>query len=105
MRAGGLTYEDNALNLRPQFQHEAERQAARPMRAALPYLPRRRFSALTRRILSFNVIAFLVLIGGVLWVQSSRIGLVEERIAGIRDIPASRHSHDPTAHAGGFCSR
>jgi two-component system sensor histidine kinase ChvG len=55
------------------------------MRAALPYLPRRRFSALTRRILSFNVIAFLVLIGGVLWVQSSRIGLVEERIAGIRD--------------------
>ena len=55
------------------------------MRAALPYLPRRRFSALTRRILSFNVIAFLVLIGGVMWVQSSRIGLVEERIAGIRD--------------------
>ena len=55
------------------------------MRAALPYLPRRRFSALTRRILSFNVIAFLILIGGVMWVQSSRIGLVEERIAGIRD--------------------
>src|SRR5579871_6008015 len=55
------------------------------MRAALPYMPRRRFSALTRRILSFNVIAFLILIGGVMWVQSSRIGLVEERIAGIRD--------------------
>ena len=48
-------------------------------------MPRRRFSALTRRILSFNVVAFLILIGGVMWVQSSRIGLVEERIAGIRD--------------------
>ena len=55
------------------------------MKAALPYLPRRRFSALTRRILAFNVIAFMILISGVLWVQSSRIGLVEERIAGIRD--------------------
>ena len=55
------------------------------MRATLPYLPRRRFSALTRRILSFNVIAFLILIVGVLYVQSSRIGLVEERIAGISD--------------------
>ena len=85
MTGGGLRHEDNALNLRPQFQQEAERPAARPMRAALPYMPRRRFSALTRRILSFNVIAFLILIGGVLWVQSSRIGLVEERIAGIRD--------------------
>jgi two-component system sensor histidine kinase ChvG len=55
------------------------------MSADLPYRPRRRFSALTRRILFFNVIALLILIGGVMWVQSNRIGLVEERIAGIRD--------------------
>jgi len=55
------------------------------MSADLPYRPRRRFSALTRRILFFNVVALLILICGVLWVQSNRIGLVEERIAGIRD--------------------
>ena len=55
------------------------------MRADLPYRPRRRFSALTRRILFFNTIALLILLGGVLWVQSTRTGLVEERIAGIRD--------------------
>ena len=55
------------------------------MSADLPYRPRRRFSALTRRILFFNVIALLILVSGVLWVQSNRIGLVEERISGIRD--------------------
>jgi len=47
--------------------------------------PTRRFSALTRRILFFNAIALLILVGGVLWVQSNRTGLIEERIAGIRD--------------------
>jgi two-component system sensor histidine kinase ChvG len=47
--------------------------------------PRRRFSALTHRILFFNAIALLILLGGVLWVQSNRTGLIEERIAGIRD--------------------
>jgi len=55
------------------------------MRAELIYRPRRRFSALTRRILFFNAIALLILIGGVLWVQSTRTGLVEERISSIRD--------------------
>ena len=55
------------------------------MSADLPYRPRRRFSALTRRILFFNVIALLILVGGVLWVQSNRIGLVDERMSGIRD--------------------
>ena len=49
------------------------------------YRPRRRFSALTRRILFFNAIALLILLGGVLWVQSNRTGLIEERISGIRD--------------------
>ncbi|MCH8858569.1 MAG: stimulus-sensing domain-containing protein [Proteobacteria bacterium] len=44
-----------------------------------------RFSALTQRIIVFNAFAFLVLVVGVLWVQTNRGGLVEERIAGIRD--------------------
>ncbi|HEX2591922.1 MAG TPA: stimulus-sensing domain-containing protein [Rhizomicrobium sp.] len=46
---------------------------------------RRRFSALTRRILLFNIGALLVLIVGVFFVQSSRLGLIDERIAGIKD--------------------
>src|SRR5262245_51745049 len=59
--------------------------ADRPMGADRPYSPVRRISPLTRRILFFNAFALFILIGGVLWVQSSRAGLVEERIAGIRD--------------------
>ncbi|HEY1707772.1 MAG TPA: stimulus-sensing domain-containing protein [Rhizomicrobium sp.] len=46
---------------------------------------RRHFSALTRRIILFNIIALSVLIVGVFIVQSSRIGLIDERIAGIKD--------------------
>ena len=57
----------------------------RPMGADRPYHPTRRLSPLTRRILFFNAFALFILIGGVLWVQSSRAGLVQERIAGIRD--------------------
>src|SRR5262245_27522762 len=57
----------------------------RPMSAELPYKPHRRFSALTRRILFLNAFALFILMGGVLWVQSNRAGLVEERISGIRD--------------------
>lgn len=70
------------MNLRPQFQ------LGTPMRR-LGDTPRerpaRRFSALTQRILFFNAIALLILLGGVLWVQSNRTGLIEERISGIRD--------------------
>ena len=55
------------------------------MRAELPYRPRRPFSALTRRILFLNACALFILMGGVLWVQSNRAGLIEERISGIRD--------------------
>lgn len=47
--------------------------------------PPRRFSALTQRILFFNAIALLILLGGVLWVQSNRTGLIAERVSGIRD--------------------
>jgi two-component system sensor histidine kinase ChvG len=48
--------------------------------------PRRwHFSALSRRIIFFNTLALLILIGGVIWVQASRAGLVDERISGIRE--------------------
>src|SRR5882724_4372684 len=57
----------------------------RAMRAELPYRPHRRFSALTRRILFLNAFALFILMGGVLWVQSNRAGLIEERISGILD--------------------
>lgn len=46
---------------------------------------RTHFSPLTRRIIFFNAFALLILIAGVLWVQSAGGSLVEERMAGIRD--------------------
>jgi two-component system sensor histidine kinase ChvG len=42
------------------------------------------FSALTWRILAFNALALLVLTGGVILVQTSSRGLVEERLNGIQ---------------------
>ena len=45
--------------------------------------PRARFSALTRRIILFNGFALVVLIAGVLAVQSNRASLVDERLSGI----------------------
>ena len=42
------------------------------------------FSALTWRILAFNALALIVLTGGVVLVQSSGRGLVEERLNGVR---------------------
>ncbi|HEV7960521.1 MAG TPA: stimulus-sensing domain-containing protein, partial [Rhizomicrobium sp.] len=42
------------------------------------------FSALTWRILAFNTLALLILTGGVIGIQSSGRGLVEERLAGIQ---------------------
>src|SRR5262245_7825890 len=57
----------------------------RSMQEDRPHHPHRRFSALTRRILFLNAAALFILMGGVLWVQSNRAGLVEERISGIRD--------------------
>jgi two-component system sensor histidine kinase ChvG len=44
-------------------------------------LPRR--SALTRRIVFVNIAVLLILIAGVILVQSSRVGLVDERLTGI----------------------
>lgn len=70
------------MNLRPQFQSGAP---LRSLGDTPRERPTRRFSALTNRILFFNAIALLILLGGVLWVQSNRTGLVEERVSGIRD--------------------
>jgi two-component system sensor histidine kinase ChvG len=56
---------------------------AAPPEASL--FSRTHFSPLTRRIIFFNAFALLILIAGVLWVQSTGGGLVEERMAGIRD--------------------
>ena len=50
----------------------------------LPGPPRRaRYSALTRRIVLVNAVVLLVLIAGVIGVQSSRVGLIDERLTGI----------------------
>ena len=50
----------------------------------VPGQPRRaRHSALTRRIILFNAFALVVLIAGVIALQSARIGLVDERLNGI----------------------
>jgi two-component system sensor histidine kinase ChvG len=43
-----------------------------------------RFSALTRRIIFFNAVALVIMIGGVLVVQTSGRSLIDERISGIR---------------------
>lgn len=70
------------MNLRPQFQSGT---ALRRLGGTPRERSTRRFSTLTQRILFFNAIALLILLAGVLWVQSNRTGLVEERISGIRD--------------------
>ena len=41
--------------------------------------------ALGWRIFLLNIVVFFVLIGGVSWVQSSRVGLVDERLSGVQD--------------------
>jgi two-component system sensor histidine kinase ChvG len=43
------------------------------------------FSALTWRIIAFNALALIVLTGGVILVQASGRGLVEERLTGIQE--------------------
>src|SRR5437016_6204952 len=48
--------------------------------------PRRRISGLSWQIIFFNAVALAILIAGTLLVQSSRQGLVDERMAGIRQV-------------------
>ena len=43
------------------------------------------FSALTWRILAFNALALIVLTGGVILVQASGRGLIEERLTSIHE--------------------
>jgi two-component system sensor histidine kinase ChvG len=58
------------------------------VRAARPEMPgaaaRRPNSSLSRRIIFFNAAALIFLMGGVLLVQSTQVGLVDERMAGIK---------------------
>ncbi len=62
------------------------------------------FSALTWRILAFNALALLILTGGVIGIQSSGRGLVEERLNGVQQqagIVASAladYATDPQTH-------
>ena len=48
--------------------------------------PRRRISRLSWQIIFFNAVALTILIAGMLLVQSGREGLVDERMAGIRQV-------------------
>src|SRR3984885_9370588 len=69
-------------------------------------MPRRRarYSALTRRILFVNGLVLLVLIAGVILVQWSRVGLVDERLTGIETQaqivagPLAEYATDPDDH-------
>ena len=47
--------------------------------------PHSRHSVLRRRIVLINTAVFLILIAGVVWVQSSRVGLVDERLTGVEE--------------------
>jgi two-component system sensor histidine kinase ChvG len=49
-------------------------------------VPRRRISGLSWQIIFFNAVALAIMIAGVLLVQSGREGLVDERMAGIRQV-------------------
>lgn len=63
-----------------------------------------RFSALTWRILGFNALALIVLTGGMILVQASGRGLVEERLNGIHQQAAivastlAEYATDPQTH-------
>ncbi|MBV9910938.1 MAG: stimulus-sensing domain-containing protein [Sinobacteraceae bacterium] len=62
------------------------RSASRPWEnlwRTIPLGEGRQRSALTRRIIFFNAFALVFLIGGVLIVESHRVGLVDERLSGI----------------------
>ncbi len=62
------------------------------------------FSALTWRILAFNALALIVLTGGVVLVQASGRGLVEERLNGVQQQAAivagtlAEYAADPDTH-------
>ena len=61
------------------------------------------FSTLTWRIIAFNAIALVVLTAGVILVQSSGRGLVEERLTGVQEQAAivagtlAEYAHNSTS--------
>src|SRR5437764_1166082 len=56
------------------------------LRGGTAKMPRRRISGLSWQIIFFNAVALAIMIAGVLLVQSGREGLVDERMAGIRQV-------------------
>ena len=54
--------------------------------SGMPKAPRRRISRLSWQIIFFNAVALAIMIAGVLLVQSGREGLVDERMAGVRQV-------------------
>jgi two-component system sensor histidine kinase ChvG len=64
-----------------------------------------RFSALTWRILGFNALALIVLTGGVVLVQATGRGLIEERLNGVQQQAAivagtlAEYAADPDIHS------
>ena len=62
------------------------------------------FSTLTWRIIAFNAIALVVLTAGVVAVQASGRGLVEERMTGVQEQAAivagalAEYTTDPDSH-------
>jgi two-component system sensor histidine kinase ChvG len=63
---------------------ESAQEASRESRVART--PRRGISGLSWQIIFFNAVALAIMIAGVLLVQSGREGLVDERMAGIRQV-------------------
>ncbi len=64
----------------PQPAEPAKRTAPAPVRRRR----RRRFSALTRRILAINILALAFLLGGLLYLDTYRDGLVEAKLESLR---------------------
>ena len=65
---------------------KAEHTQGVPRNGGMAKAPRRRISGLSWQIIFFNAVALAIMIAGVMLVQSGREGLVDERMAGIRQV-------------------
>src|SRR5579871_411082 len=65
---------------------KAEPKQGMSLESGVPKTPRRRISGLSWQIIFFNAVALAIMIAGMLLVQSGREGLVDERMAGIRQV-------------------
>lgn len=70
----------NRLGAQPRLADAVPGQVARSGRRSW----RQRFSPLARRIIFFNAVALIVMIAGVVAVQSNSVGLVDERLEGVK---------------------